>query len=158
MHSQVSAGVPLSLLVLQINIQGAVLGLVGPFVFAAAVLAVAFRPWVPARVALGPGEEIEEEERGWGGALAVGVAFVVGFVATQGWPPLPPDLGIKHWLFYAALAGALVGAYEALADRSSCVTRGIFSFAAPFLMLERVRRAQWNGFEATLWLVFLTLS
>ena len=89
MHSQVSAGAPLSLLVLQIDIQGVVLGLVGPFVFAAAVLAVAFRPWVPARVALGPGEEIEEEERGWGGALAVGVAFVVGFVATQGWPPLP---------------------------------------------------------------------
>lgn len=156
MRSQVTADVPASLL--QINFEAALLGVIGPLIFASAVLAVAFRPWIPAPETLEPGEQIVEEERGWGGALAVGCAFALGFVATQGWPPLPFDLGIKHWLFYAALAGAVVGAYEALADRSSCVTRGIFSFAAPFLMLARVRRAQWNGFEATLWLVFLTLS
>ena len=158
MRSQVTASAPASLLVLQINFEAAFLGLIGPLVIAAAILAVAFRPWIPAPAAFELAEEIEEEERGWGGALAVGVAFAVGFVATQGWPPLPPDLGIKHWLFYAALGTALIGAYEALADRSSCVTRGIVSFAAPFLMLARVRRAQWNGFEATLWLAFLTLS
>jgi hypothetical protein len=94
--------------------------------------------------------------RAWGPPLVLGLAFATGYVATHGWPPLPP-LGIKHWIFYAGLFGGLYGAYEALAERPRAIWRVLLAAGAPYFFLGFMREHHWTRTQALLWTVGLAL-
>lgn len=93
----------------------------------------------------------ERSTRTLGSPLALGLSFAAGYAVTQGWPPLPPEIGIKQWLFYAGLFGGLYGAYEALSERRSLVTRMVIAVAAPLLFLQFMREHHWTTVASVLW-------
>ncbi len=122
--------------------RGTVLGLFAAAATAVLVLLCAGRPWSPRE---------DGSSAGWGGPLALGLAFALVYLVTQGWPPVSFELGVKQWLFHAGLYGGLYGAYEALGGRRSMLTRAVLAFAAPYLFLEFMRQYHWNRTESILW-------
>jgi hypothetical protein len=118
----------------------ALLGMLWPAATCAAVLALArlrTRPGTPLRAAA-PG-------------LALGLGFATGYAAIQGLPPLSFELTIRQWLFYAALALALFGLYEARAGAPKPLARGLVAALLPLLLLEFQRERHWTKLEAWLW-------
>lgn len=124
-------------------LETALLGVLAPAGTAAAVLLVASRPWRDRTSGAPPAR--------WGAGLAIGLSFAVAYVVTQGWPPLPPDLGVKQWLFYGGLFGGFYGVYEGLAERRSLLTRAVLAVAAPVLLLQFMREHHWTLSESILW-------
>lgn len=47
----------------------------------------------------------------WSGSLAVGLAFIAGYIGTEGWPGFPPHTAIG-WLLFIAIAAMLAGLVE----------------------------------------------
>lgn len=106
----------------------------------AAVLALArlrARPGTPLRAAA-PG-------------LAIGLGFAAGYATIQGPPPLSFELTIRQWLFYAGLALALFGLYEAHAGRPKVLARALLAALLPLLLLEFQREHHWGRTEGMLW-------
>src|SRR5262249_53264491 len=52
------------------------------------------------------------QSRSWGGPLAVGLAFVGGYLALLGRPPFPP-LDATDWLYFLAGSLAVLGTIDA---------------------------------------------
>jgi len=120
----------------------AALGVLAPGAVAVLVLALAAR--------LRQASAEPRTVAAWGAPLALGLAFTTGYVVTQGWPPLPPQL-VKHWLFYVGLGGGLFGVYEALAGQAKPFARVLCSAAAPIVLLGFMREHHWNRTESVLW-------
>lgn len=131
-------------------LQIAARGIVPPAVVAVLFLAAAWRPWLRSGPGPGPGTS-------WAAPLALGLGYAAGHVATHGWPPLALDVGIKQGLFYVAVAGAFFGLYESV-RRPAWGVRAVLSVAAPFYLLDFMRRYHWEGMEAVGWTTVLAGS
>ncbi len=76
-----------------------------PLGIAIVCMVIAWRPWQ---------REKRESVRGWwGGALAIGLGYLVGHVAINKWPALPPASG-DDYLFLFAVIGIGVGFSESI--------------------------------------------
>lgn len=76
-----------------------------PLGIAIVCMAIAWRPWQ---------RDKRESIRGWwGGPLAIGLGYLVGHVAINKWPSLPPSSG-DDYLFLFAVAGTVVGVLESI--------------------------------------------
>jgi len=128
----------------------ALLGALVPGAASTVILAAA-RPWSGRAAESAPA-------RGWTMPLALGLAFPAGYLAINGWPPLPPKLGITQWLFYLGLIGGRWGAYEARRARSVRPAWLGASIAMPIVLLGFVREHQWSAVETGVWTSGLALA
>lgn len=80
-----------------------------PLAIALLCMTIAWRPWR---------RRGRESIRGsWGGALGIGAGYLVGHVAINRWPSLPPA-GPTDWLFVFAAAGLAIGLIESIGGRA----------------------------------------
>ncbi len=79
-------------------------GLVLPVVVCAATLLGAWRPWRP---------DMPIGGRLWGGAVALGLAFVPAFLAVERWPGVPPHV-TWHWIAWLVPVAMIAGVVDAL--------------------------------------------
>ena len=74
-----------------------------PLVIATICMVISWRPWR---------RDHREKVRGWwGGALGVGLGYLVGHVTINKWPALPP-VQATDYLFFIAVAAMVVGVTE----------------------------------------------
>lgn len=113
---------------------------------AALVLAVAGEPW---RGRAGT-------TRGWGPPLAVAAGGTLGSWLARGRPSFPPTQAV-HWVFYAAVAGGVLGVLESAGPRAVRFLRVLAAGLLPVLLLEFQRARYWTRVEGVLWTAGLAL-
>ncbi len=104
------------------------------------VLATSTRPW--------RGRDLPSPA--FGAPLALASALALGFAMSRGLPAFPPAETL-HWIFYAALAGGLYGAWEGTSGRRARLARAGLSVALPLVLLEFQRERHWGRSEGILW-------
>jgi len=99
-----------------------------------------------------PRRRSDADGRGsWGPAVAVGVGFVSGFLALEGWPGLPP-LEVAGWLPWLALGAVAAGLFRRSSAVAGAVLRLALAFGVPLLTLWPLIEHRWSGAAATLWI------
>jgi len=94
----------------------------------------------------------------WAGAgwsLAVVPGFVAGYVATYGWPKIPP-IESQEWVLVVlvpvAAAISAVAAWRGRGSSAIWAARWLVAVCAAPLLLQPYLKHQWSGMEALLWL------
>jgi len=119
--------------------------LLGPAVFAALAWFISFRLWRRKRI---------HETGTWGGALAVGGGFIVGYVALVGLPQLKPE-GAFDWLPLIALIAMIPSVFHQFwGDKIYKFVPVVAVIATLTVWLQAFTRIRyrWQPSEAMLWI------
>ena len=129
-------------------IMKAIFGILLPALVAGITWGLAWRIWNRQTSPLASGT--------WAGALAVGLAFIVGFLGTEGWPTLPPHTAIG-WLVFIAIASIVISLIETALPRTVLIR---FILWLPIVIagvwvLTSTPRGTWKGTDYFLWSGFI---
>lgn len=119
----------------------ALLGVAAPVGAAALVLAASARPW---RGRAG-------ESRAFGPPLALGLAFLAGFLATHGWPRIGGEAGLRDRLVFMGLVVALSHARHVRHTHVLVGLQALIAALLPWFLLEFQRERHWGRTEGILW-------
>lgn len=126
-----------------------IFGIVLPIAISAVVMMIAWRPWRKP-----PGAFSIGNRGGWGGALAVGAAYIVAHIGIHSWPVFVPTEA-QHAVFWAAVLGVLVGLFGArFRQRIILCAAGRFfgMFGIIWLVMRwKMILGQWSMGELILW-------
>ncbi len=132
-------------------IEQVLLGVLMPAVVAGVLLALAWKPWTDGTKGVFGGF--------WGGAVAIGVAYLAAHLGLVGLPDLVPTEALD-WMPYMALLAVLVGVIEGRTYSSKWLRwllRAAASFATLYFVLGFMVENYWEGTSAFIWLGTLTL-
>lgn len=90
----------------------------------------------------------------WVPPVALGVGFIAGFIALEGWPGLLP-LEVAGWLPWLGLGALLAGVGRVVRLPAAPVLRLAVAVAIPLLTLRPFIEHRWDGLAATLWVTGL---
>lgn len=122
-----------------------------PLGIAAVCMVIAWRPWK---------REARESIRGhWGGAPAIGFAYLIGHVAINKWPNLPPAQP-TDFLFLIACAAIIIGLLESLRMPAAArwALRLLVCTSVSWFMLSKGFRTSQPGGVVAMWTAGQALS
>ncbi len=115
-----------------------------PLGIAIVCMTLAWRPWQ---------RERRDSVRGWwGGALAIGLGYLVGHVVINHWPSMPPA-NTDDYLFVLAIAAAAVGLLESMRMPMWlrwCI-RAVLAAAVSWFMLSNGFRSSHSAWVIAAW-------
>lgn len=87
----------------------------------------------------------------WAGALAVGLAFIVGYFGNEIWPGFPPKAAL-NWMPFIAFVAIVMGLLAHILPQKPAF-RVIWLFVAvgAVLVLTTTPRASWNAVDLSIW-------
>ena len=87
---------------------------------------------------------------GWLVGVALGVAYIVGYIGLEGLPSFPPREGV-HWLCYLALIGLILSVFRDFVTSKRFIGQILVSFLIPRLLLNSMFKHTWGQIEGLLW-------
>ena len=125
-----------------ITLQDILYGVLLPAAIALTVMLVAWRPWSSG-----------SPKGYWGGALAIGAAFIAALINMQPRPAFPPALA-EDWLFHVAWMVVIVGlvlAFVKVPFAVRAVIAAVTSAAVTYLVLQPLIKRTWSAQESAIW-------